>query len=350
MAQKEKPAVPLGKGEELLIIPPGKSLFLSRFTRYNDGKIRNLGLDELGPSHTATDIFIDRVLALQIHPVTKIPSYTKDQLEAKRREAHERIDASLNRVIFPMTDVETILLKQETEHAFFAGLFFDGYQIEAVTIRNQKYVRVKTESKNPGHKNLLRNTLGTKGDVRDNKDDIRVYVPSPEYNYLLNRSFEPTLFEREHTYAAFALGYVRTHVSDKRGRMSSPDSTFFEHMHSGFNTHFGVPMGKLSTEHRPEHDLHVLSSPSEATPGRSQRRHLWRTSSCHTPVISSPCIYQLLKIVGKIITTRRKDTESQSSSSRLKFNINKVIKRAVSTLQQYHSYLPASYNTIRTRL
>lgn len=138
----------------------------------------------------------------------------------------------------------------ENERAFFTGLSRGDFQIKPIHWRNSDFIMIGTESERPYKRELLKQTIGTWGEIHENDSEIRIYVDSPTFDFMAASSVETRMLDAKSRLAPLVLGGLAARLSKKDNRFSLKDTKLLERIHRRFERHFGFSMGRFEIEHR----------------------------------------------------------------------------------------------------
>lgn len=138
----------------------------------------------------------------------------------------------------------------DNEYAFFKGLSRGDFQIKPIHWGSGDFIMVGTESEKPYKRELLKQTIGTWGEVRENDSEVRVYVDSPTFDFMAASSVEPRILDAKTRFAPFLMGSLAARLSKKGNRFSLKDAKLLERIYGRFEKHFSFSMGRFEIEHR----------------------------------------------------------------------------------------------------
>lgn len=136
------------------------------------------------------------------------------------------------------------------ERAFYLGLMLGNFQVEQVTWAHRKYLAIGTNSQNPGRRELLRRTIGTRGEIHENQGKLRIYFNlasfsflSPEFMANPDRTNNYVFLKVKSQFAPFMAGFLAACLSEKEHRLSFPTAQLRDEVCHAFELHYGFPLG-----------------------------------------------------------------------------------------------------------
>ncbi|OGH18017.1 MAG: hypothetical protein A2868_02140 [Candidatus Levybacteria bacterium RIFCSPHIGHO2_01_FULL_40_15b] len=140
----------------------------------------------------------------------------------------------------------------EDQRAFFMGLALGDYQVSHLQWSGRNFVAVKTDSRNERKRQLLKRTVGTWGEVRENPRELRIYTESLKFDFMVKPQIRAEFLDTRVRFAPFLLGMMTSRLTDRENRLSLPDEVLLERIHGRFLKHFGFRMGNFHVEPRGE--------------------------------------------------------------------------------------------------
>jgi hypothetical protein len=138
----------------------------------------------------------------------------------------------------------------ENERAFFMGLALGDYQVSRVNREKQDFVVVGTESLSAQKRGLLKHTIGRRGQISESARELRIYVASPEFDFVTNPPVDAKFLDAKIRFAPFLLGMLASRLSNQENRVSLQNKGLLERIHKGFESHFGFSMGNFGVKER----------------------------------------------------------------------------------------------------
>lgn len=139
----------------------------------------------------------------------------------------------------------------ENERAFFLGLALGDFQIAPVQRGHQRFVTVSTESANLERRGLIKHTVGSWGEVHDRTYELKVYVGSPTFDFMVSPVIYAEFLEAKTRFAPFLLGTLAARLSKREDRLSLGDQEdLLGRIQRRFLGHFGFSLGNFNIEHR----------------------------------------------------------------------------------------------------
>ncbi len=139
----------------------------------------------------------------------------------------------------------------ENEKAFFMGLALGDCSIEHIRWgKREGFVMVGTESAEGWKRQTLKQTIGTWGETRESFPEVRIYVNSPKFDFMLNPLVDAKFLAAKRRFAPFLLGILVARLSNQRHRLSLNNEALLRRIDRQFSTHFGFRMGNFRVEQR----------------------------------------------------------------------------------------------------
>lgn len=130
------------------------------------------------------------------------------------------------------------------------GLGLGNYSVNPIQWGKQNFVVVSTESRKPYKKQLLKVTVGTWGEIHENSGELRIYVDSPTFGFMIKLPIDAKFLDAKTRFAPFLLGTLAARLTDREDRLSLSNEALLKRIHQGFSRHFGFDMGNFRVEHR----------------------------------------------------------------------------------------------------
>ncbi|MDO8460850.1 MAG: hypothetical protein Q7S38_00230 [bacterium] len=149
------------------------------------------------------------------------------------------------------------------EKAFFMGLAL-GFNVEQTAWNKKEYVVITTYSRDPKKKALIKDTIGTKGVIRDFPTQTKVYLSPSSFDFLLKEKPTADFFHAKRRFAPFLFGLMAGALSEKKNQITLADSSIYEKIINAFNYHYGFQIGYIKTDNRSVHsDFLYVRSPKQ---------------------------------------------------------------------------------------
>jgi len=138
----------------------------------------------------------------------------------------------------------------ENERSFFLGLALGDFQMGEAHWGGREFVTVETESTKAYRRGLLRQTIGTWGEVHSKALSLKIYLESPTFDFVREPIVSADFLDAKSRYAPFLLGLLTARLSERENRLSLNNGDLLERIHRRFSRFFDFSLGRFETEHK----------------------------------------------------------------------------------------------------
>lgn len=137
----------------------------------------------------------------------------------------------------------------DNEKAFYLGFALAGFQAFPTNwkLSERQFVVLGTRDKDTGVHRQLDTTIGTRGYIDDHPSIHKIYLPAPDYDFLLepakhaNRDF----LDARKRAAPFLMGLMYAHLKDGNNRIPIQPVKYAEMVKALCERNIGVSLGKF---------------------------------------------------------------------------------------------------------
>lgn len=132
------------------------------------------------------------------------------------------------------------------EKAFFTGLFLTEFSVEDKKWDKENFMVVSCTSENPKRQELLKKTIGIKGEVIKRSRDVKVYLPPKTFSFLSTKP-DGHYLQKKDRFAPFFYAFLLASLSDTN-RLSHENPQFIESLARQFEQFYGFRLGRIKHE------------------------------------------------------------------------------------------------------
>lgn len=161
----------------------------------------------------------------------------------------------------------------KNEQAFFMGLAAnDTFQVKRVKILDREYITVATEAtRNAKRKAVIRQIFGTWGEIRETKDETRVYLHSPTFDFMQASVVNSDFLRAKALFAPFLRGFMLTRKTENNF-IRFPDKKLLINLNKWFEVFFDLPLDDFFGKGRVDTNYLKLTSPEKVMAALEQEK------------------------------------------------------------------------------
>ncbi len=126
-----------------------------------------------------------------------------------------------------------------SEKSFYAGLNLGGFTRDRVGANHNPRIKYHKHTKNEGLRELIRATIGSRGEILESDRTIYVYLDAMGFSFLEQEKIGRELTALKNQFAPFVVGFIMGGVSEKGHRISLRDEELLERVAAAYPRHFG---------------------------------------------------------------------------------------------------------------
>ncbi len=136
------------------------------------------------------------------------------------------------------------------ERAYFMGMAKGKYLGKRGSRYGVENITVRSDTENEEVRNFLEQTYGIHGETTSTSHRVEFFLPSPQFDFLLDPNPSISMLENAWRFAPFLLGVMHSKGVDKDGRLVHPDEDLLRTIETFYSLHFDKPIGEVQQNKR----------------------------------------------------------------------------------------------------
>ncbi len=135
-----------------------------------------------------------------------------------------------------------------SEKSFYTGLNLGGFTRDRVGANQIPRIKYYKQTRNEGLRELIRTTIGSRGEILESDRSIYVYLDALGFTFLEQEKIGRELTSLKQQFAPFVMGFIMGGVSEKEHRISLRNEEVLERVAAAYSKHYGQDLLRTRRE------------------------------------------------------------------------------------------------------